>query len=228
MSKKRLLSLALIVIMIAILSMSSLAWFTDKDSVKNEFMIADSNDDTADEIFSVDVWENTPDTDKNQDDYTYKDILPGDVLKKVAVVENTGYYNQYVRVIVTVTGADAWMKILDPNGNGKLPALGEIVTGLDTTAWYEVDPAQKVDDSIVYTLYYSSILEGNGGDDTNTHTATVFEAVEIPKTMTQAQAAAFGTSFSITVVAEAVQTENLGIDSTAADAAYQAFAVVNS
>ena len=39
MSKKKLLSLAVVAIMIAILSFSSLAWFTDNDSATNDFQI---------------------------------------------------------------------------------------------------------------------------------------------------------------------------------------------
>ena len=63
MSKKKVLSLALVVIMIAILSFSTLAWFNDTDSVKNEFHIATSDDASdADDIFSVDLWEKTPDS----------------------------------------------------------------------------------------------------------------------------------------------------------------------
>ena len=56
MSKKKILSLSLVVIMIAILSFSSLAWFNDSDSVKNDFHIATSDDPSdPDDIFSVDV-----------------------------------------------------------------------------------------------------------------------------------------------------------------------------
>ena len=57
MSKKKLLSLAVVVIMIAILSFSTLAWFNDSDSVSNKFYVADSEDTSPDDIFSVDVYE---------------------------------------------------------------------------------------------------------------------------------------------------------------------------
>ena len=56
MNKKKVLSLSIVVIMIAILSFSSLAWFSDADEITNQFMIADSESD-ADDIFSVDIWE---------------------------------------------------------------------------------------------------------------------------------------------------------------------------
>ncbi len=215
MNKKKLFSLAVVMIMVAILSMSSLAWFSDSDSVKNEFMIANSDDTDPDDIFSVDVWENTPDG-KKEDGYTYKDILPGDVLKKEAMVENTGYYDQYIRVTVTVSDAEAWMAVL---GTGKLPALDEIVNGWDAEYLWTLDSAEVVNDSIVYTMYYKGILKAD-------QKAVVFTDVKIPTSMTVEQAAAFETNFQITVKAEAIQTENLGIDATAPNAAQLAFAVV--
>ena len=78
LTKKKVFVSALAICLIAIISMGTLAWFSAQDEVTNKFMIADSDDDTPDEIFSVDVWENTPDGDKDQDGYEYTDILPGD------------------------------------------------------------------------------------------------------------------------------------------------------
>ncbi len=221
MSKKKLFSLAVIVIMIAILSMSSLAWFTDNDSVTNDFMIADSDDDNPDDIFSVDVWENTPGGEKDQDGHIYKDILPGDELVKEAVVENTGYYDQYIRVTVTVSDASAWMAIIGDD----VWNLSNIVKIADdyTSNWHSDGSYTKHDtvaDTITYTLYYRDILKAG-------ETVTVFEAVKIPADMDQTQAAAFNAGFQITVKAEAVQTENLGIDTTNAVVdAVEAFAAV--
>ena len=52
----------------------------------------------------------------------------------------------------------------------------------------------------------------------------VFNAVNIPTTLTQDQAAAFAGGFEIKVTADAVQTENLGVNTedTICDA-YEAF-----
>ena len=57
MSKKKLLSLAVVAIMIAILSFGTLAWFTDSDSVTNDFGVAGGGNNNPDEIFSIDVME---------------------------------------------------------------------------------------------------------------------------------------------------------------------------
>lgn len=232
MNKKKLFSLALAVIMIAILSFGTLAWFSDSDDVTNNFYIASSDDTDPDDIFSVDVWENTPDGEKDQDGYEYKDVLPGDVLKKEVSVENTGYYDQYIRVTVTVSDAAAWMEVL--NTNGAAPKLEQLVDGYDPNANIWVDTVSEVDaanDTLVYTLYYRNILLGdqdsiydNGG--VHTDVVQVFTAVKIPASMTVAQAAKFESNFRIAVKAEAVQTENLGLDRAQGDGAKEAFAVV--
>jgi len=217
MNKKQVFTLALAVCLIAILSMGTLAWFSDEDSIKNDFMIAGSDDDTPDEIFSVDVWENTPDGDKDQDGYKYEDILPGDQLKKEVYVENTGYYSQYIRVTVTVNNANAWIAAL---GNGY--DLGTIFEGHDETLWtrMEVGTYNSTDNTYTMVYYLNKTLAAN-------ETACLFETVKIPSKLTQKDMVFVGAGFKLTVVADAVQTENLGIDTTDnINDAYQAFQVV--
>ena len=232
MNKKKVLTASLAVSLVAILSFGTIAWFTDEDEVTNKFMIATSEDTEPDDIFSIDVWENTPDGDKDKDGYEYKDILPGDVLKKEVNVENTGYYDQYVRVTVTVSDAAAWMTALGTNG--RIPSLDKIVEGWGDNAnpgvWTKTS-SEIVDDNIVYTMYYRNILLGDQEtiyDNSSIHkdVVTVFTAVKIPSSLTVEQAAAFKTNFEINVKAEAVQTENLGINRNQGQGAYEAFEVV--
>ncbi len=230
MTKKKVFVSALAICLIAIISMGSLAWFSAQDDVTNNFYVGSSDDTNPDDIFSIKVWENTPDGDKDQDGYEYKDILPGDVLKKEVSVENTGYYDQYVRITITVSDAQAWMNAL--NTNGAAPKLEQIVDGWDRNANVWVDnSAEIVNDTIVYTMYYNGILLGDQEsiyDDAGVHSdvVSVFTAVKIPKTLTVAQAAAFENNFAIKVKADAVQTENLGIDRSQGEGAKEAFAVV--
>lgn len=213
MNKKKLLSLSLVVIMIAILSFSTLAWFTDSDSVTNEFLVAGSDDANPDDVFSLDVWEKTPDSEEEQVGHTYENILPGDVLKKDVYVENTGSYDQYIRVIVVVSDANQWREILGKQAN-ETPALSEIVSGLDYSKWTpngaNYDAANN---TFWYVLYGTDILEP-------TETVGVFSEVNIPASMTQEQAAAFEGGFMIDVFAQAVQTENVGAS------CYEAFKTV--
>lgn len=231
MNKTKVFTLALAVCMIAILSMGSLAWFTDTDEVKNDFLIAGSEDNDPDDIFSVNVWEQKDDNDDGDFDdaddvpyaengLTYNDILPGDALSKVAHVANTGSYDQYIRVTVKIDQAAIWAAALGSDFNDA--TLQAMFGGFDITAWGEI--STKVENNqIVVTMYYNDIL-AVGGD------IVVFDTVNIPNQLTREQAAYMGANgFSITVTADAVQTENLGIDLTDGICdAYQAFAVVEA
>jgi hypothetical protein len=190
--------------------MSTLAWFSASDSVKNEFYVADSGDhtDDPDAIFSVAVWEKTPESDKDTDGYEYKEILPGAKLTKEAHVENTGYYSQYIRAIVTISDAEAWLAAVEGID------MAEVFLGFDESVWTNISMEHDTTaDTLTYVLYYDGILES--GKD-----ITLFNQVKIPESLTVAQAAAFAGDFSITVKAQAVQTENVGAN------AYEAFETV--
>lgn len=219
MTKKKVFVTALAICLVAIISMGTLAWFNAQDEVTNKFMIADSDDDTPDEIFSVDVWENTPDGEKDQDGYEYTDILPGDTLKKEARVENTGYYDQYVRVTVTISDAQAWIAALGADFN-----VADVFDGFVAADWNHIwnnmNGATTIPENFVYVMYYKNIVKP--GDVIN-----VFNNVKIPTSLTRDEAVAFGGNFDITVKAEAVQTENVVPEGTAAaDAAWAAFKTV--
>jgi predicted ribosomally synthesized peptide with SipW-like signal peptide len=209
-TKKKVFVSALIICLLAIVSMSTLAWFSASDSVKNEFYVADSGDhtDDPDAIFSVAVWEKTPESDKDTDGYTYNEILPGAKLTKEAHVENTGYYSQYIRAIVTISDANAWLAAVEGID------MAEVFLGFDESVWTNISMEHDTTaDTLTYVLYYDGILES--GKD-----ITLFNQVKIPESLTVAQAAAFAGDFSITVKAQAVQTENVGAN------AYEAFETV--
>ena len=230
MNKKKLLSLALVVIMIAILSFSSLAWFTDNETVKNDFLIAGSDDGDADEIFSVDVWEDKDGDGQPDDELTneeeglvYPNILPGDLLKKNVYVENTGSYNQFIRVTVTVSDAHAWIAAVGQNAD-----LTTIIKGFDATKWNHiwnnvneaVTNGQPIPETLEYVMFYNAELAPG-------QKITVFTDVQIPTSLTQQQAAAFEGGFSIDVKAEAIQTGNVVPEGTeAGDEAWAAFQYV--
>ena len=200
LTKKKVFLAAIAICLVAILSMGTLAWFSGSDEVVNNFYVADSDDDTADEIFSVDVWENTPDGDNDQDGYEYQEILPGDTLKKEVRVENTGYYAQYVRVIVTISDAEAWINALGSDFN-----VATVFDGFDITKWNHIwnnMNGNTIPENIIYTMYYKDIVEAG-------EVIEVFDNIIIPTSLTREQALLFGEGFDITVKAEAVQTENV-------------------
>ena len=229
MSKKKLVALALVVIMIATVSFSSLAWFSDKDEVTNKFLVAGSEDKDPDEIFSVDVWEDVDGDGKEDttDGHTYENILPGDKLTKVVNVENTGSYDQYIRVTVEISDASAWQNALGESFNDE--TLIACFEGYNSGIWRrETSEVDAQDDVIRITMYYNGGNKENRGIVAPGGVVEVFTAVNIPNTLTQEQAAQFAGGFEIKVTADAVQTKNLGVNTedTICDA-YEAFMVVD-
>lgn len=231
MNKTKVFTLALAVCLIAVLSMGSLAWFNDSDEVKNDFLFAGSEDSNPDDIFSVNVWEQkdtngdgdfneAEDVEYAENGLKYNAVLPGDALSKIAHVSNTGSYDQYIRVTVTIDSADIWMQCLGANFNDA--RLLEVFGGYDAADWSNV--TTKVEGGkIIIEMYYNEIL-AVGGD------IVVFDTINVPSELTRDQAAAMGADgFVILVTADAVQTENLGIDLTDSICdAYQAFGVVEA
>ena len=221
-NKKKVFVLALALCILATVTMGTLAYFSAQDAVKNEFFVADSTDKTPDELFSLDVYEYTEDSpvDKVPTGETYEEILPGDHLKKEPHVANTGYYDQYIRVIVTISDATAWI-----NAVGVDFQIEDVFEGFDATMWSNISKDINGEtDTITYVLYYTGILDGadtaNDATSGTTNDIVLFNYVNIPKTLTQEQAAAFKGGFNIDVKAQAVQTENVGAN------AYEAFQTV--
>lgn len=222
LTKKKVFVAALAICLIAILSFGTLAWFSAGDSVKNEFYVADSTEKDPDELFSLDVYEYTegsPTTKVPAGD-VYNEITPGDHLKKEPHVVNTGYYDQYVRAIVTISDATAWI-----NAMGLDFAIENVFEGYDATKWDNISKdINGATDTITYVLYYKGVLDGTdtANDATSGTIADIklFDYVNIPKSLTKEQAAKFKGGFSIDVKAQAVQTENVGGN------AYDAFQTV--
>lgn len=209
MNKKKILSLALVVLLLATISFGTLAWFNDKDEITNTFHVATSEDPAdPDDIFSVDVWEyvNGNVTDKDQDGAAFENILPGSRVHKEVYVENTGAYAQYVRVNVSISEAKAFQDALGDYD------LSESFQNHNETIWTRYDDPvyDKEADTLTYTYYLNRKL--SVGDK-----ACLFTHVVIPTALTQQDIAAMGGNFALTVVAEAVQADNLDA-TTAAEA----------
>lgn len=216
MSKKKLISLSLVVIMIAILSLSSLAWFNDSDEVTNKFYVATTDDgdpSDPDDIFSVDLWEETPEGEKEQVGLEFENILPGASYDKEPTVENTGAYDQYIRVVVTLSDGKAW---LDALGSGY--DLSTIFEGHDEDKWTRSVGTYDADnDQLVYVYYLDRIL-------TPGETEVLFTDVVLPTSLTQEQMAKLDGGFEMHIRVDAIQTENLG---EGVDTAAEAFAAAN-
>ncbi|MBE6781043.1 MAG: hypothetical protein E7545_08705 [Ruminococcaceae bacterium] len=221
-NKKKVFVSALAISLIAILSFGTLAWFTDSDSVKNDFMITDSDQTTTpDDVFSIDIYETKVDEDGNvvndangnpettDAGNTYKNIAPGDVLTKDPTVKNTGNYDQWVRVKVTISNADNWLALVQKYG---LVLENDLFDGFDGNAWRSEGSATPVNGAITFTYYLKDKLAPDAE-------VTLFEAVKIPGVFDQTDMNAIK-EFSLSFVAEAVQVENTK------DNAYDAFIFV--
>lgn len=221
-SKRKIVVLSLLVCLMALITtMGSLAWFSDSKNVTNEFLVAGSDDENPDKVFSVTLWEKTPEGDEDFNGHEYKDILPGSVLVKEPHIKNTGAYDQYIRVTVTISDGEAWINALGASAD-----VTAVFDGFDVTKWNHIwnnlNGATSIPEEIVYVMYYNEKL-------TPGSEIVLFNNVVIPTTLTQAQAAAFDGGFTINVKAEAVQTENVGADAVAStDAAWTAFNYVAS
>ena len=173
-TKKKVFVVALAISLVAIISMGSLAWFTASDSVDNTFKIADSND-NANDVFSIDLYEKK-DTDGDgvgdtRTDYgiVYGDnneVIPGADLCKEAYVENTGKYDQYVRIKVTLSDVTEWKTVLGITSLTEfvdLTAFFDVANDFDTT-WYRNDAEtvyNATEDTLTYVYYYNDVLEAD-------------------------------------------------------------------
>lgn len=221
MSKKKLLSLALVVIMIAILSFSTLAWFTSQDEVTNKFTIHDSLN-----SFEVDVWEEVK-TDGttitevgkgNREDSqpipgaTYEKILPEVEYLKTVHVENTSgnvLAGQYIMVEVTFTNYSALEKLGENNAN--YDCTGMLIGNkfssektADVNWWYDTS-ATTYDtgaNTATYKFYLKSVLED--GEE-----SVLFDKFMLPETMDIDDVAKLASGFDIQIVAYAIQSANL-------------------
>lgn len=205
MTKKKVFVIALAVALVAILSMGTLAWFTGTDSATNKFLIADSDEDGVAD-FSVDVKESNDEGDTWVDDgLEFTDILPGETVSKLAVVKNTSNsaaYSQYIRVTVTVTGAPEWTDL-------------KTSLGIDETVWTVASTTYDAATSTnTMVLYLIDVLAADGS-------VTIFEEVEIPgRFVNDANSDLNLNDFSITVKADAIQSENLDLPNSSAEAAF--------
>lgn len=220
MNKKKLFVVALSACLIAILSFSTLAWFTDSDEVTNKFHVATSTGD-PDDIFSVDVREKV-DTDGDgvidatldvgdvpDGGFDYERIYPSAELIKEPFAVNTGKYDQYVRMLVTID--KEWDVLVKGDLNATLK-------GLDTAMW-TFDGKTEENGKVTYTYYLNRVLPHS--DSENTGRETLFTHVVIPAELTQDDMATLTNGmFTMNIVAEAVQADNTGNN------AQEAFALV--
>ena len=210
--KKRVAVILSMVSLLAICSVGTLAWFKTSDSITNKFMVADSNGNGTSE-FKIEIWETdilNPDV-KDYDGIEYENILPGSVLKKNPTVENTGDFDQWVRVLVTF---DEYTKLKEAcirNG------LSE-----DLCEWLDINSAlwdkgsstyAEEDDTMTYAYYYKNKLSKD-------QTAVLFNEVTIPESFGIEDMQFANRDFNISIKAEALQADNTGVNALESFSSY--------
>lgn len=243
MSKKKVISLAVVVIMIAILSFSTLAWFSDSDSVTNNFDIAGGENQKPDEIFSIDVMEYVVDEngkdatigydqDPNYTDtFTYENIAPGEMLRKQPQTRNTGAYEQWVRMKVTFDNAAYWVALMQKYGYTDMTDMlymrDQTTKLVDAENWTFAPEETSVENNqVTYVFYYKTKLQpiGNNNAGHADSNAIFFSYVKIPHQFTQQDMAPFTNGeFQMVVTGEAIQVKNI-----TATTAQEAFAIVEA
>jgi predicted ribosomally synthesized peptide with SipW-like signal peptide len=222
LTKKKVFVVAVAICLIAIISMSTLAWFSAQDEVTNEFDVMDSLS-----SFDVDVWEEIPDGDDADSDPdiigkgdttentgVYEDVVPGGQYDKKVYVENTSnneLAGQYIKMELTFT-----------NYSG-IHAMGTTVAPFDCTTmllgpnfstlkdaneawWYDQSATiyNETANTVTYVFYLKEVLA-------NTASTHLFEGVEIPTTMdiNDADYLIKTGGFQIKAVAYAIQSANI-------------------
>lgn len=104
MSKKKIISLCLVVCLLATAIGGTLAYFTDTDSEKNTFTVGKVDIDVPEtnEINGVAVTGNA-----------FENVMPGSVITKTPVVTNNSSEDAYVRVVVRATNQEELYALLE-------------------------------------------------------------------------------------------------------------------
>jgi predicted ribosomally synthesized peptide with SipW-like signal peptide len=222
LNKKKVFVAALAICLVAILSMGTLAWFSATDDVDNDFFVATDADDTNPE-FKVDLKETGLNGNPTDVGNQYYDVLPGETIAKDPTVTNTGDWDQWIRVTVTLDKANYWnafggsLKFTDLfKGNNITYGLTANVATDTTSTWLLVaDEVTPVDDKAVWYLYLNGSLDAADGT-TAAESQKVFDSVMIPENFTLDEMLTMGGTFSIDIAVDALQKDHTGANAVEA------------
>ncbi len=184
--KKKLLSICLVVA-IAVLAITgaSLAYFTDNEKAVNTFTMGNVD------IELTENWQE-PET-----------VLPGIAYTKDPTVTNIGKNEAWIRVDVTLSHAAEFLKAAENHGIADLSSMFAFGSDFSTNWIAAGTPDHNTDDN---TLTFSYLYVNKLAKDSST--STLFESVTVPAAFNNADMAAIGENFTITVTAHAMQDAN--------------------
>ncbi len=178
--KRKILTAALIAVAAAVTAGSTLAYFTSRDTARNVFTVG-----------SVKIALNEPSWDPDEE----HKIVPGSEYPKDPKVANTGTTDAYVRMRVTISDYAALSEQFTED------ELLAFLDGIDSSLWTYTGETEIEDDSITFAWYYNTALPAAQS------TESLFSSVKIPEKMTSGTAEALNGELSVTVEADAIQTE---------------------
>lgn len=106
--KKKILSVALVVALLAIMVSGTLAYFTAEDEVTNTFTVGS---------VKIEIFENNEATDEDKIEFD-KPLTPGVNIEKYVKVKNTGVNDAYIRTHIGIPSALVNYLYLDLDGTG--------------------------------------------------------------------------------------------------------------
>ena len=224
--KKKIVSLALVVALIAIAAMGTLAYFTDTDDATNTFTTGDVAIDLTEAVVEPDEKGNLVATNERQDvleneeeSYDYGKLYPGQTIDKDPTIEVLGSEDTYVAAKIIVTDGEGdltkIMGLEDGLLNIQTVVYGGLVKENDTLKEYNGLVPVFGDDT--YSVYQQ--VEGDGiyvfyvyiEDPMITgETVTIFEKLSIPAEWDNEEMAEMK---DLTIKVEAYGTQSFGFDS---------------
>lgn len=210
--KKKLVAAGLVACLAATaIGGATLAYFTDAKDASNTFTVGNVaitlDEATVTKNEENNTWAANAERTEEGEGVTYTDIYPGAYLPKDPTITNVGTYDAYVRMIVTVSSADAWKAACANHG---ITDLGTIFSGYVEADWSRAGEPTEADGKITYIYEYEQKLVPDA-------TATLFTGVNIPTDFTSQEMGAIGT-FTIDIRAEAIQADGFANADLAFDA----------
>ena len=205
LTKNKVFVAAFAICLMALISVSTLAWFQATDEVTNFFQVSTDGEQKPD--FKLDLFEHKllEDGTLGKEEVasnTYIHVAPGDVLHKDPTVRNAGQYDQWVRVKINLYEYKAWEAVL-----GEGFHFNKYFVNFDE-AWV-IDERTAGTDTLVF-YYNAKLVAGE-------KTLPIFEAFEIPVEFTVDNMPG---KFKLNIVAEAIQADNTGDNAKDAFAKY--------
>lgn len=218
--KKRILSIALVVAMVALAAVGSLAYFTDTDAVHNEITVG-SVDLKIVEKFDEDNTILTPVDTATFTSVTVENARTGN---KVVDVKNDGEVPAYVRLLIAVEdtkdvgaatyintyyGANGTTQIQSSNTTSVVDKITSYYGGKGSNDWLQIESA----DGTVYTVYSITLSDAlAAGQSTESNTWPLLRGIYIMAAADNAWADIVGDEYDVLVLAQGSQVINANKD----------------